>query len=236
MGGLVELLCVERGTEAESDTRAEEDIVGDGSNTTVVDLGLFWVSDMSEKNGHISKICRDVTNLGEGDGIQAVLASDLEADSVAGLGVPGSLGTSLGLAVDLVVVAGGEDTQVARGSDSGRVLGSDEADSSAVAGDGSLLDIVASLGTSEEALVADDGIDVGSGALEEVEESTAVEGGLLEGEVELGALVLGGGEEGEDALGLEALRNAVGELDLGVEVVGSVPDLGQGEACASIDD
>ena len=40
MGGLVELLGVEGGTNAKGGTRAEEDVVGDGSNTTVVDLAL----------------------------------------------------------------------------------------------------------------------------------------------------------------------------------------------------
>lgn len=40
VGGLVKLLGIERGTDAESDTRAEEDVVGDGGDTTVVDLAL----------------------------------------------------------------------------------------------------------------------------------------------------------------------------------------------------
>ncbi len=37
---LVELLGIERGTDAKGDTRSEENIVGNGSNTTVVNLGL----------------------------------------------------------------------------------------------------------------------------------------------------------------------------------------------------
>ena len=41
MGGLVELLGIEREAEAQSDAWAEEDVVGEGSNTAVVDLGLF---------------------------------------------------------------------------------------------------------------------------------------------------------------------------------------------------
>lgn len=41
MGGLVELLGVERSTNAKGDALAEEDIVGDGGNATVVDLALF---------------------------------------------------------------------------------------------------------------------------------------------------------------------------------------------------
>lgn len=40
VGGLVKLLGIERGTNAESDTRAEEDVVGNGGDTAVVDLAL----------------------------------------------------------------------------------------------------------------------------------------------------------------------------------------------------
>lgn len=174
------------------------------------------------------------TNLDEGDRVKAVLAGDLEADVVAALGVPGGLGTGLDLAVDLVVVAGSEDAEVVGGGDGRGVGRGGEADGSAVAGDGGLLDVVASLGTGEEALVADDGVDVGSGALQEVEVGAAVEAGLLEVEVELGATGLGGGEEAEDTLGLEALGEVVGELNLGLERVGRVPSLGEGEAWTSI--
>lgn len=41
VGGLVELLGVERATETQGDALAEEDVVGKGSNTTVVDLDLY---------------------------------------------------------------------------------------------------------------------------------------------------------------------------------------------------
>jgi len=44
VGGLVELLGVEGSADAESDALAEEDVVGDSSDTAVVDLGLFLVS------------------------------------------------------------------------------------------------------------------------------------------------------------------------------------------------
>lgn len=208
MGSLVKLLGIERTTETQGDTLAEEDVVGNGSDTTVVDLGL-----------------------GEGDGVDAVLGGDLETDGVAGLGVPGSLSTGLDLAVDLVVVRGSEDAQVVSGSDSSAVLGSSVTDSGAVGGDGSLVDVVASAGTGEETLVANNGIDVGGRALEEVEEGTAVETGLLEEQVELGALGSGGREEVEETLELEALGEGVVDLKLGVEDVGGVPGLGEGQAC-----
>lgn len=40
VGGLVKLLGIERGTNAEGDTRAEQDVVGDSGDTAVVDLAL----------------------------------------------------------------------------------------------------------------------------------------------------------------------------------------------------
>lgn len=42
--GLVELLGIEGSSNAEVDTRAEENVVGNSGNTTVVDLGLYDVS------------------------------------------------------------------------------------------------------------------------------------------------------------------------------------------------
>ena len=41
MGSLVQVLGIKGSTEAKGDTRAQEDVVGQGGNTTVVDLGLF---------------------------------------------------------------------------------------------------------------------------------------------------------------------------------------------------
>lgn len=40
VGSLVELLGVEGATETQGNTLAEEDVVGEGSNTAVVDLDL----------------------------------------------------------------------------------------------------------------------------------------------------------------------------------------------------
>jgi hypothetical protein len=207
VGGLVKLLGVERATQAQGNTLAEEDVVGQSGHAAVVDL-----------------------DLGKGDGVDAVLAGNLKADSVAGLGVPGGLGTGLNLAVNLVVVRGGEDAQVVGGGDGSAVDGGSVADGGAVGGDGGLADVVAGAGTGEEALVADNGVDVGDGTLEQVKEGTAVEAGLLEVQVELGTLGGGGGEEVEETLKLEALGEGVVDLELSVEGVGGVPSLGQGEA------
>lgn len=41
VGGLLQLLGIERGTNAEGDAGAEEDVVRDSSDTTVIDLALF---------------------------------------------------------------------------------------------------------------------------------------------------------------------------------------------------
>lgn len=41
MGSLVQVLGIEGGTEAEGDTRAEQDVVSQSGNTTVVDLSLY---------------------------------------------------------------------------------------------------------------------------------------------------------------------------------------------------
>lgn len=128
-----------------------------------------------------------------------------------------------------MVVAGGEDSQVVASSDGSGVLGNTVADGSGVLGDGSLLDVVATLGTNKETLVTKDSVKVGGGAVEEVEEGTSVQVGLLEVEVELGTLgLLGGQVLGED-LSLEALSNVVVELELGVEGVCGGPSLGEGE-------
>ncbi|KAI6768298.1 hypothetical protein HG530_006307 [Fusarium avenaceum] len=215
VGSLVELLGIERATKTQGDTLTEEDVVGKGSDTTVVDLDLEFRTRVN--------------------GVDAVFAGNLETDSVTGLGVPGSLGTGLNLGVNLVVVRGSEDAEVVGSGDSSAVLGSSITDSGAVGGQSSLVGIVTGGGTSEETLVADNGIDVGDGALEEVEESTAVETGLLEVEVELSTLGGGGGEEVEETLELEALGEGVGNLDLGVESVGGVPGLGEGQACAGVE-
>lgn len=41
VGGLVQVLSVEGSTKTQSDARAEQDVVGQGGNTTVVDLSLY---------------------------------------------------------------------------------------------------------------------------------------------------------------------------------------------------
>lgn len=78
--------------------------------------------------------------------------------------------------------------------------------------------------------MAKDSVEVGGGALEEIEEGTGVDVGLLEVEVQLGALGLGARQILGQDLSLEALGDVVVQLELGVEGVGGSPCLGQGEA------
>lgn len=129
-----------------------------------------------------------------------------------------------------MVVRGGEDAALVGGSDGGSPGRLSEANGGGKGGDASLLNVVASGSTGEEALVADNGIDVGGGALEQVGEGAEVELGLLEVHVDLGTGLLALRQEGEGTLELQALGDVVGGLDLGLEGVQGVPCLGNGEA------
>lgn len=126
-----------------------------------------------------------------------------------------------------MVVCGREDAQVVGGCDGGGVYWGGISDGGAVVGNGGLLDIISSGGTSEETILADDGINVRSWALEQVEEGTAVEVGLLEVQVELGTLCVLLWEEGAQELSLEALGDGILKLDLGIEGICGVPCLGE---------
>jgi hypothetical protein len=178
---------------------------------------------------HVGISCLD-----ERGGVKAPLASHLEPDLVTGLGVPCRLGTGLDFRVDLVVVRGGEHAQVVGGGDGGGVLGHRVSDRSGVSRDGSLLDIISGFRTNQETLVSQHGVDGGGRPLEEIEEGTAVEVGLLEVQVGLGAVGLGLGQVVSDQLSLEALGELVVEFDLGVQDIGGGPSLGEGQACASV--
>lgn len=134
-----------------------------------------------------------------------------------------------------MVVGGSENAEVVGGSDGGTVLRGREADGGAVGGQGGLVNVVASASTSEETLVANDGVDIGGRTLEQIKECPAVEVGLLEVQVELSTSTSGGWEEVEETLKLETLCERVADLKLGVEDVGGVPGLGQGQACAGVE-
>ena len=90
-----------------------------------------------------------------------------------------------------MVVRGRKDAEVIGGRDGGRIFRHRVSDRGRVAGDGGLLKIVGGLGAGQETLMTDDGIQAGRRPSEEIEKSTSVKIGLLEEEVDLGALGLG---------------------------------------------
>lgn len=234
MGSLVQVLGIKGRTEAKGDTRAEEDVVSQAGNTAVVDLSLYErisISTFSQSTifGH-----RKLSYLSERRGVEAVLAGNLKANRVAGLGVPRSLSTSLNLGVDTVVVASRENAQVVASGDGSSVLRNAVANGGGVLRDSGLLDVVTTLSTDKEALMAEDSVEVGGRAVEEVKEGTSVHVGLLELEVEFGTLGLLSGEVLGEDLGLKALGDVVVELELGVEGVRGGPSLGEGETWPGI--
>lgn len=170
--------------------------------------------------------------LGEGQGVELVLGGNLKTNALTALEIVGGLSTSLNVGVDLLVVRSGKNAQVLHGNEGGGEGRGLVAETSAVAGDGGLGDVVASLSTGNEALVADSGVnesvDVAGSAV--VEEGAGVEVGLLEGQVELlGGLAGGVGVEEVLELGLDGLRHEAGKLNLGVEEGGGGPALGNGD-------
>ncbi|KAB8606207.1 hypothetical protein FH972_025838 [Carpinus fangiana] len=193
------------------------------TDATVVDLGLE-VGQWSARARQRDKM-KIRAHLVEGGGVQLVPGSQLEADGAGALAVPGGLGAGLDLAVDLVEVAGGEDAQVVGGVDGDAVLRGEVAEGRRVLGDGGLVDVVARLAADDEAVVAEDDVNVGGGALEQVDKGAQVVLGLLEVQVELGGLCGGVGLEGAQHLGLEALGDVVVKLELGVDGVDRGPAL-----------
>ena len=134
-----------------------------------------------------------------------------------------------------MVVCGGENAQVIGGSNGSSVGRSGVSNSSRVASDGGFLNIVTHRSTSQEAILTDNSIDIRAGAFQHIEESTRVEVGLLEVQVELSALSLCSRVERAQELGLQALSNAVIDLELGVESIDGVPALCNGNACATVE-
>lgn len=207
MGGLLESLGVDGSTDTDSDTGLEANRVSKSGNTLVVDLGL-----------------------GERVGIKSVLGTDLETDGGgSSLGVPGGLGTDLSGGVNPVEVGGGENREGVGGQDGGGVDGGGVTNSSRVLGDLGVRDVVSDLGTGNEAVVAKSGVGGDGGALQEIEESSSLERGLLEEERELGVLSTGRGDKRGGELTLKTLGKSLIDLNLGVEDVGGGPSLGDGD-------
>lgn len=105
---------------------------------------------------------------------------------------------------------------------------------SRIASDGGLLDIVSRLSTNDEALVANDSVNVSSWTLEQVKEGADVESRLLEVCVQLGAISAGVGLQCRKDFSLETLCNVLVELELGVKRVEGGPVQSAGNACIAI--
>lgn len=128
------------------------------------------------------------TYLSERERVKLVLAGQLKTSGLGARDVVASLGADLDGAVDLLVVRGHDDVQVLHSVDGGVVGRGLVSETETVAGDSALADVVGSLTTDEEALVAGDGVNggvdvAGSGAV--VDESAGVHVRVLPGEVQL---------------------------------------------------
>ncbi len=94
------------------------------------------------------------------------LRSDFKNNVTMGrLGVVESLGTSLGIAVDTVVVAGSVCVHVVKGLKGDSVFGRVVTDGSSVTADVTVSDVVRSLSTEEETITTNDSIGSEDGAL-----------------------------------------------------------------------
>ena len=133
-----------------------------------------------------------------------------------------------------MVVGGSKNAQIVRGSDGGSVFRLRVTNGSGVLRDSSFLRVVASLRTNQEAFMAEDAVNVGYGALEDVEESAGVEVRLLEVEVELGTEGLRLGNEICDGFRLHSIGDLIVQLNLCLKDVGGGPHLGQGQACTTV--
>jgi len=134
-----------------------------------------------------------------------------------------------------VIVGCGEDAQVVGRGNGSRVFGQSVAYRRRIPRDSRLLHIVTGFGSDQEALMAQDRVQVCGGTIEQVEERTGVKVWLLEMQVEFRTLLLGVREELCKQLGLQALGDGVIKLDLRVERIGSRPRLGKGQACSSVE-
>ena len=132
------------------DTGSESLGVTEAEDTSVVDLGLdeggvvLHVSFGPERR-HIA--------------YKVGLGSDFEGDTTGGgLGVVDSLGTSLDVLANSVVVRSGEGGQVSETVEGNGVVGSGVTESTSVSGDGTGGNIVRSLGTNKETISANNSV------------------------------------------------------------------------------
>lgn len=149
--------------------------------------------------------------------IKLVFAGNFQSHVVARFRIPGCLGTCFYRAIDHVIVACREDSQVIGSLDRGGILLQTIPDRSRVLGDSRLLDIIACFGADKETFVSKHGVNVGGGAFEEVEEGAEVEVGLLIVEIQFPAVGLFGWKVIGEDFGFEALGELVFKFDFGIE-------------------
>ena len=101
--------------------------------------------------------------------IKLVLARNLESDIASSGRIPSCFGASLHLGVDHVIVAGRENAQIVCRGDCSGVGGCTISDSSSIFGNGGLLDVVATLDTSNKSFMSNGEVNI-CRLLEEVDE------------------------------------------------------------------
>ena len=99
---LVQPLGVDGGTEAESNSRPKKLVIGEGSNSLVIDLGLYRISTDPVHTAH-------GPYLNEGSRVELVLSRNLKRWLARALSIPRSLSTGLNQSINPVVVRGGEN-------------------------------------------------------------------------------------------------------------------------------
>ena len=129
-----------------------------------------------------------------------------------------------------MVITRAKNTQVARRMDGRRVLWQTIPNRRSILGHRRLLHIISGLCSNQEPFMAENGIEVGGRALEQVEESAEMQIGLFVVDVKFASVGLFGGQVGGEDFGFEAFSELVFELGFGVETVGGGPGLRQGQA------
>lgn len=201
-------MSVKSKTKGGLDTGTEGLRVSESQNTSVVDLGFD-----------------------EGGRVKIGLGADFQRNARSGgLCVIDRLSSGFDIGADSVVVAGSKGVEVVETVDSHGVFWCIVTDSSGVAGDLSISDIVRSLSTKEETIATEDGVSSESGTLEHVEGAASVDTRLLVDDVEQSRFVSSVGCQRGGKVKFQSLCKVVLEFELGLENVGSCPGFGEDKA------
>lgn len=183
------------------------------------------------------------------------LGTNFESNTRSGsLGVIDSLGTSLNIRADAVVVAGGEGVQVVETVEGDGVFRSVVTKGSRVTGDLAFSKVVGSLSSDEEAITTENSVSskgrtlqssklasefiiellMKVSYLENINDSTSMETRLLVNSVEKCRLLVLLRKQRGIQVELETLRNLILELNLGFQDVGGCPTLGEDKAVLEV--